>query len=183
MKFIKTLFAGLFIIKIEPFEDDRGIFYRFYCEDEFNEINHSKKIVQINYSHTKKKGTIRGLHFQYAPKMEIKMIKCIKGAVFDVAVDLRKDSPTFLQWYGEELSPDNMQLIYIPEGFAHGFQSLKKDSELIYLHTEFYSPGYEGGIRYNDPKINIEWPLKPKLVSYRDKNFKLLDDTFRGLII
>jgi len=111
------------------------------------------------------------------------MIKCIKGAVFDVAVDLRKDSPTFLQWYGEELSPDNMQLIYIPEGFAHGFQSLKKDSELIYLHTEFYSPGYEGGIRYNDPKINIEWPLKPKLVSYRDKNFKLLDDTFRGLII
>jgi dTDP-4-dehydrorhamnose 3,5-epimerase len=183
MKFLKTNFDGLYIIKIEPFEDDRGLFYRIYCEDEFNEINHSKKIVQINYSQTKKKGIIRGLHFQYAPKMEIKIIKCINGAVFDVVVDLRKDSPTFLQWYGEILSHDNMQMIYIPEGFAHGFQTLSKDSELIYLHTEFYNPSYEGGISYNDQKINIKWPLEPTQISNRDKSFKLLDDSFEGLIV
>lgn len=183
MKFIKTQFAGLFIIEIDPFQDDRGIFYRIYCEDEFNEINHSKKIVQINYSQTKKKGTVRGLHFQYAPKMEIKMIRCIKGAVFDVAVDLRKNSPTFLQWYGEELSLENMKVIYIPQGLAHGFQTLEKNSELLYLHTEFYSPEYEGGIRYDDPKINIKWPLKAKNVSDRDRSFRLIDNNFKGITV
>jgi len=183
MKFRKTQFAGLFIIELDLFQDDRGIFYRIYCEDEFNEINHSKRIVQINYSQTKKKGTVRGLHFQYAPKMEIKMIKCIKGAVFDVAVDLRKDSPTFLQWYGEELSPENMKVIYIPQGLAHGFQTLEKNSELLYLHTEFYSPEYEGGIRYDDPKINIEWPLKAKNVSDRDRSFRLIDNNFKGITV
>ena len=183
MKFSKTKLNGLFVIELEPFQDERGKFFRVYCENELNDIGHNKRIVQINQSLTKKKGTIRGMHFQYPPKAEIKMVRCLKGSIFDVAIDLRSNSPTFLKWHSEILSEDNMMILYIPEGFAHGFQTLENDSELLYLHTEIYSPGYEGGINYKDPKINIKWPLEITDVSERDTSFKLIGEDFQGIIL
>lgn len=181
MKFSKTKLNGLYVIKLEPFQDERGKFFRVYCENELNDIGHNKRIVQINQSLTKKKGTIRGMHFQYPPKAEIKMVRCLKGSVFDIAIDLRRNSPTFLKWHSEILSEDNMMILYIPEGFAHGFQTLENDSELLYLHTEFYSPSHEGGINYNDPKINIKWPLEITDISERDKSFKIISENFQGI--
>jgi len=181
MKFLETSLKGLTLIELNPFQDERGQFFRLFCENEFKEMGHVKKIVQINQSLTKRKGAVRGMHFQFPPKAEIKIIKCIRGTVFDVAIDLRKQSPTFLKWYSEILRADNMKLMYIPEGFAHGFQTLEENSELLYLHTEFYSPEYEGGIRYDDPMIDIKWPLKITEISERDKNFKLIDRNFKGL--
>lgn len=181
MKFIKTKLKDLYIIEPEPFEDDRGRFYRILCKNELKEIGHTKEIVQINHSLTTQKGVIRGMHFQYPPKAEIKLVKCINGKVLDVAIDLRKNSPTFLQWHGEIISAKNLKIIYIPEGFAHGFQTLEENSELLYFHTEFYSSEHEGGVRYDDPLIDIEWPLEVSDLSERDKNHKLLNKNFEGI--
>ena len=181
MKFIKRKLKDLYIIQPEPFEDDRGRFYRILCKNELKEIGHTKEIVQINHSLTTQKGAIRGMHFQYPPKAEIKFVKCINGKIFDVAIDLRKNSPTFLQWDGEFLSAENLKIMYIPEGFAHGFQTLEENSELLYFHTEFYNPEYEGGVRYDDPLIGIEWPLEVSYLSERDKNHKLLNENFEGI--
>ncbi len=183
MKFVKTKLNGLIIIEPEPFLDERGKFYRIYCENELKEIGHRKKIAQINQSFINNKGAVRGMHFQYPPKTEIKIVKCLKGSVLDVAIDLRKNSDNFLGWHSEILSEKNMKMLYIPEGFAHGFQALEKNSELLYLHTEFYSPDYEQGIKYDDPKIGINWPLEITDVSERDKSFKLIDDSFKGIEI
>lgn len=183
MKFSKTKLNGLFVIKLEPFQDERGKFFRVFCENELTDIGHNKRIVQINQSLTKKKGAIRGMHFQYPPKAEIKIVRCLKGSVFDVAIDLRRTSPTFLKWHSEILSEENMIILYIPEGFAHGFQTLENDSELLYLHTEIYSPNHEGGINYNDPKINIKWPLEITDISEQDKSFKLIGENFQGIIL
>jgi len=173
----------LYIIEPEPFEDDRGRFFRVFCKQELEQISHGKEIVQINYSLTKKKGSIRGMHFQYPPKAEIKIVRCLKGAIFDVAIDLRRNSPSFLQWHGEILNEKNEKALYIPEGFAHGFQTLEDDSELLYFHTEFYSPDFEGGIRYNDPKLKIKWPLQVVDISEKDKNHKLINENFQGIKI
>jgi len=183
MKFIETNLKNLYIIEPELLKDERGLFYRVFCRNELKEIEHVKEIVQINQSLTKKKGSIRGMHFQYPPKAEIKIVKCLYGSVFDVAIDLRKNSSTLLQWHGEVLSAENKKMIYIPEGFAHGFQTLENNSELLYLHTEFYSPKYEGGIRYNDPRINIKWPLEISYISNRDNEFNLLDNNFLGISV
>jgi len=183
MKFFETELKGIYIIGPEPFQDERGKFYRVFCENELKEIGYTKKIVQINQSLTKQKGAIRGMHFQYPPKAEIKIIKCIYGAIFDVAIDLRKNSPTFLQWYSETLSSKNMKMIVVPEGFAHGFQALENNCEIIYCVSEFYSPENEGGVRYNDPKINIKWPLEVTDISDKDRNQDLLDDNFKGILI
>ncbi|MFX1590950.1 MAG: dTDP-4-dehydrorhamnose 3,5-epimerase family protein [Promethearchaeota archaeon] len=142
---------------------------------------HDKEIVQINNSVTKLKGSVRGMHFQYPPKAEIKIIKCIKGKVFDVAVDIRKNSTTFLEWHGEVLTEDNFIMLYIPQGFAHGFQTLEDNTELLYLHTEFYSPEFEGGLLYNDPILNITWPLDVADISQRDMKHPLLTDEFKGV--
>jgi len=181
MKFIKTKLKDLYIIEPEPFEDDRGRFYRILCKNELKEIGHTKEIVQINHSLTTQKGVIRGMHFQYPPKAEIKLVKCINGKVFDVAIDLRKNSPTFLKYHSEILSADNMKMFYVPEGFAHGFQSLEDDIEMIYYTTEFYSPECEGGVRFNDPKINIEWPLEVSDISEKDKNLTLITEDFKQI--
>ena len=183
MKFINTKLKGLFIIEPEPFQDARGIFTRIYCKNELKSIGNHKEIVQINHSLTKQKAALRGMHFQYPPKAEIKIIKCIKGSILDVAIDLRKDSLTFLKWHGEILSAENMKMMYIPEGFAHGFQTLEKNTELLYLHTEFYCTEYEGGLRFDDPRIGIVWPLKATDISKRDKNFNLIDINFTGIKI
>lgn len=174
---------GLFLIEVDPFEDHRGKFYRVYCKNELRSIGYDKDLIQINQSLTKKRGIIRGMHFQYPPKAETKIIKCLKGSVFDVAIDLRYDSPTFLHWHGEILSGDILKMLFIPEGFAHGFQALEDNSELLYFHTEIYSPDHESGIRYDDPMIHIKWPLEIFEVSERDRSFELLDNNFEGLKI
>jgi len=182
MKIKQTPLQNAFVIEPEPFTDDRGLFARVFCKQELQSILHGKNIVQVNHSMTRQKGAIRGMHFQLPPMAEIKMVKCLHGSVFDVIVDLRKLSSTFGKWHGEILSSDNMKMMYIPEGFAHGFQTLEQDCELIYLHTEFYSPEHEGGVRYNDPKIGIKWPLETTDISERDKNHPLLGEDFSGIV-
>jgi dTDP-4-dehydrorhamnose 3,5-epimerase len=181
MLFTETKLRGSFIIDLEPFTDERGWFARTFCKKEFDQIGHSAEWVQLNHSSTNDKGTIRGMHFQYPPHSEIKLVRCIAGAVYDVIIDLRTDSPTFLQWMGEELSYDNKKMIYIPAGFAHGFQTLADKSQLIYHHTSYYTPGAEGGIRYDDKKININWKLPVTGISGRDKNHPLINELFTGI--
>ena len=144
-------------------------------------IGHTKEWLQLNHSFTNSRGTIRGMHYQLPPHREIKMVRCIAGAVLDVAIDLREGSETFLHWTSVELTADNQQMIYIPEGFAHGFQALTDNCELLYHHSAFYTPGSEGGIRYDDPVINIQWPLPVTDISDRDSSHPLLNDSFKGI--
>jgi dTDP-4-dehydrorhamnose 3,5-epimerase len=181
MIFIPTSLTGSFIIEPNVFIDDRGWFARFYCKNDFKEIGHDKEWVQLNHSVTNKKGTIRGMHFQLYPFREVKMVKCIAGAVYDVIIDLRRDSSTFLKWFGVELSAKNKKMLYIPEGFAHGFQCMEDDCELIYHHSEFYTPNSEGGIRFDDPVIKINWPLSVSMLSPRDELHPHLDENFKGI--
>lgn len=180
LTFQKLPLSGAYTISLSPFSDNRGWFSRVYCEKEFGEID-DVKWVQINHSFTAGKGTIRGMHFQYPPHSEVKLVRCISGSIFDVIVDLRKNSSTFLHWFGVELSAQNRKMIYIPEGFAHGFQSLKDNSELIYHHTEYYNPKYEAGIKFDEPVLDIKWPLPLSFVSERDQNHEYLDKSFKGL--
>lgn len=181
MIFTATPLAGSYVIGLEPFSDSRGWFARTYCKNEFQQIGHEKEWVQLNHSFTSLKGSVRGMHYQLAPYSEIKMVRCIAGAVYDVIIDLRKASPTFLQWFGMELSAENKKMLYIPEGFAHGFQALADNCELLYHHTEFYTPAAEAGIRYNDPAIHIQWPLALTEISERDAQHPLLDAHFKGV--
>jgi dTDP-4-dehydrorhamnose 3,5-epimerase len=183
MKFLPLPFAGAFVIQLEPYADERGTFTRLFCWDEIKKIRHHKQIVQINQSLTKEKGAVRGMHFQYQPKSEIKMVKCLRGSALDVIIDLRSTSATLLNWHGELLSAENQKIIYIPEGFAHGFQTLEKNTELLYLHTEFYDPKCEGGIRFNDPVININWPLEVAEISQKDLSYSLLSQDFKGITL
>jgi dTDP-4-dehydrorhamnose 3,5-epimerase len=181
VKIIQLPIPDAFIIEIVTSSDDRGMFSRIFCQKELNSILHGEKIVQVNHSFTKHRGMIRGMHFQVPPKAEIKIVKCIRGSVFDVIIDLRKGSSTFLKWFGEILSEDNMKMIYVPQGFAHGFQTQVQNTELLYFHTEFYSPRHERGIRYDDPMIGVSWPLTVSGLSDRDKTHPLLTEDFRGL--
>lgn len=181
MIFTPSELEGVFFISLQPVGDNRGWFSRTYCKNEFAAIGHTKEWVQMNHSFTAKKGTIRGMHYQLPPFSEIKMVRCIAGAVLDVVIDLRKDSPTFLQHMQLELSAQNKQMIYIPEGFAHGFQCLEDNCELIYHHSAFYTPGAEGGIRFDDPQTGIKWPLNPTEISDRDRSHPLLDNNFKGI--
>ena len=181
MKIIHTPLQDAFIIEPEAIMDDRGLFTRVFCQNELRFIFRDNNIVQINHSLTKQRGALRGMHFQYPPRAEIKIVKCLNGSVFDVIIDLHKGSPTFLEWYGEILSTKNMKMIYIPKGFAHGFQTLEDNCELLYLHTEFYSPGHEGGIRYDDPMVNVSWPLRITDISEKDRNHPLLSRDFEGI--
>ena len=181
MKIKQTPLQDAFVIEPEPFTDDRGLFARVFCKQELQSILHGKNIVQVNHSMTRQKGAIRGMHFQRHPMAEIKMVKCLCGSVFDVMIDLRRGSSTFLKWHGEVLAAENMKMMYIPEGFAHGFQTLQPNCELLYLHAEFYSPEHEGGVRYNDPMINILWPLEVTEISDKDERYSLLPQDFGGI--
>jgi dTDP-4-dehydrorhamnose 3,5-epimerase len=181
MTFTETILKGSYVIELNAFTDERGWFARTYCKKEFNTIGHHDEWVQMNHSFTKNKGAIRGMHFQLPPFSEIKLVRCIAGAVYDIIIDLRKDSATFLQWFGVELSAQNKKMIYIPAGFAHGFQTLSNDCELIYHHSQFYMAGAEGGIKYNDPGVNINWPLAVTNISERDNQHSLLDENFKGI--
>jgi len=176
MQFEETPLKGCFVIRATPFIDHRGVFARFFCERELKQVIGDRRIVNVNFSRTAKKGSIRGLHFQRFPDAEMKFVRCIKGSVFDVAVDLRKKSPTYLHWYGIELSAKNMDMFAIPEGFAHGFQALEDDVEIIYLVTSFYSPHCEGGLNHADPQIGIRWPLPITDVSGKDLRYSYLSD-------
>lgn len=181
MIFKSTALEGLFIVELTPMIDERGWFARTFCKNEFEKIGFKKELVQINHSFTTKKGTLRGMHYQLPPHSEAKLIRCIAGAVYDVAIDLRKDSPTFLKWFGVELSAENKKMILIPEGFAHGFQTLSDDSELIYHHSEFYTPDSEGAVRYDDPSVNIQWPLEVLNISEKDLIRPYLTTDFKGI--
>lgn len=178
MELIETHIKGVFLIKPRVLQDERGLFFRTFCKKEFAEIGFHADFVQFNHSFNLKKGTIRGLHFQLPPYQETKLIRCIQGKVRDVAVDIRKDSPTFLQHVAIELSAENGYSILIPEGCAHGFQTLADDSALIYHHTQYYTPQADAGIRYNDPALNIEWTLPPVNVSEKDKKYALIAEGF-----
>jgi len=181
--FTQTSLQGLFIAERKAFGDSRGSFTRLFCAKEFNEIGLDRSIVQINHSITRIKGTVRGLHFQNPPHAEAKIISCLKGEVFDVAVDLRRGSNTFLSWHAEKISAENQKSIIIPEGFAHGFQALADDCELFYLHTRFYAPEVEEGFNVQDKRIGINWPLPIIGLSDRDKSYAPLKDNYCGILL
>ncbi len=181
MKFIPTYLKGVYIIEVQPVSDNRGWFARTFCKKEFAEIGHTKEWVQLNHSFTNKKGTVRGMHYQLPPHGEIKMVRCIAGAISDIVIDLRKDSETFLKWISVELSSINKKMIYIPEGFAHGFQTLSDNCELIYHHSDFYTPLAEQGIRFDDPLVNIKWSLPLTEISEKDLLHSLLNENFKGI--
>ena len=183
MKFIEAPLSGAYVIELEPFRDDRGLFARTFCQEEFGQKGLYKHIVQINHSVTRKKGAIRGMHYQYPPACEAKLIRCVQGGVFDVMVDLRADSPTFRHHHGVELSKDNMRMVFIPEGFAHGFQTLTDEAELVYHHSASYAPRCERGLRFNDPALAINWPLPVSAISPKDQGYPLIEINFKGIDI
>ncbi len=183
MNILPTPISGLFVIERSPFCDHRGAFSRIFCTDELAEILGNRQILQINHSLTKARGVVRGMHFQCPPHGEMKFVTCLRGEVFDVAVDIRQDSSTFLKWHVELLSPDNNKTLVIPEGFAHGFQTLTKDCEMLYLHTCAYKPEAEGRLNPGDPALGIEWPLDITEISDRDRNHSFLQSGFAGVCL
>ena len=177
----ETPIAGLRVIKRKPLGDRRGYLERLFCQETLNSILHSKTIRQINHTFTKKKGTVRGLHFQYMPYTETKIVSCLKGKIWDVAVDLRKGSPTFMQHHSVTLSEDNFKSFIVPDGFAHGFQTLTEDCEMLYFHTNEYVPEAEGSLNVNDPALDINWPLDIQEISDRDQNHPFVAEGFEGV--
>ena len=182
MKLRHTEIQGLAIVELDSFSDHRGEFSRLYCEHELAIVIGDRHIAQINQSRTSSVGSVRGLHYQHPPHAEMKLVRCLKGRVWDVVVDLRAGSSTFLHWHAEELSPDNARMLVIPEGCAHGFQVLVADSEMLYLHTALHTPTAEGGLPYNDPKLGIAWPLPVRDLSDRDSRQLPITPDFRGII-
>lgn len=174
MLFEKTNVEGLWIISPKLIEDQRGFFARIVCEREFEEHGLPNQWVQQNIAFNHKKGTLRGMHYQIGEAAEIKVVRCTQGSIYDVAVDFRKDSPTYLKWIGVELSSHNHKMFYIPEGFAHGYITLTDKAEISYLVSEFYTPGAEAGLRYDDPKIGISWPIEPIIISDKDSSWPYL---------
>ncbi len=175
MKFTELPLKGAYLIEIEEKKDERGFFARSFCTKEFENHGITKNFVQCNYSFNKKSGTLRGLHFQTAPYSEDKIVSCMRGKIFDVLVDMRKDSKTYLKWHGEFLSQDNFKSLFIPKGFAHGYQTLEDDSLVFYLTSEFYKPSAENGIGWDDPRVKIKWPeCKTRIISEKDQNLTAL---------
>lgn len=183
MNLVETSIYGAWLLEGKAFQDNRGAFSRLFCSRELQAILGSRTIAQINHSVTCSVGAIRGLHFQNSPHAEMKIVRCLKGRVFDVAVDLRQSSSTFLKWHAVELTPESNFAYVIPEGCAHGFQVLEENSQLLYLHTEFYAPGAEGGVRFDDPQIAVDWPLPPTDLSARDLSHPLINGNFKGLVL
>ena len=183
MKITPTAIAGVSVVDTQTFKDHRGAFARLFCERELASIIGDRHIVQINHSRTSVVGAVRGMHFQRAPHAEMKLVRCLRGRVWDVAVDLRAGSPTFLHWHAEELSAENARMLVIPEGCAHGFQALETDSELLYLHTAPYTPEVEGGLAYDDPRLAIEWPLPIADLSGRDQQHSYIPIDFAGIVL
>ena len=183
LKIISTHIPDLMMVKTRPKTDKRGTFSRIFCEKELKSVIGDRRILQINHSQTAQVGTVRGLHFQHPPHSEMKLIRWIKGEIWDVAVDLRAHSKTFRHWHAVQLSPSNNYMMVIPEGFAHGFQCLEAESELLYLHTSFYNYEAEGGINYRDPCLNINWPLPVVDLSPRDAHHGFMKQDYQGIIL
>ena len=176
MKFTSMPLSGAYLIDLEKHEDNRGFLARTWCEKEFSHMGLDTTFSQMNSTMSIRKGTLRGLHFQRSPTAETKIVRCIRGAIWDVVVDLRAGSSTFGKWYGVELNEDNRTMVYVPKGFAHGIQTLTDNVEQLYLHSEFHSPDHEGGLRYNDPSVLVEWPLPVSVISHRDLNHPFLNE-------
>jgi dTDP-4-dehydrorhamnose 3,5-epimerase len=181
VKVTLTAIQGVLVAETHGFTDQRGAFARFFCESELTDVMGERRIVQINHSHTASRGAVRGIHYQHPPHAEMKLVRCIRGRIWDVAVDLRSGSPTFLEWHAEELTLDNARMLIIPEGCAHGFQVLEPDSQLLYLHTAFYVPEAEDGVAYDDPRLAIAWPLPITDLSARDRQHPPISPTFSGI--
>jgi dTDP-4-dehydrorhamnose 3,5-epimerase len=172
MIFEQTKLKGAFVIRIERQEDERGFFARAWCQKEFEAHGLRPRFVQANLAASRKRGTLRGMHYQVSPYQEAKLIRCTKGAVYDVIIDLRPDSDTYMGWFGAELSMVNHKMLYVPENFAHGYQTLEDNTEVFYQVSEFYSPEHEKGLRWNDPAFDIKWPHTDNLViSEKDQNW------------
>lgn len=180
---LDTPIADLKIIERQQLEDSRGFLVRLFCAEELTAAGWCKPVAQINHTFTQKPGTVRGMHFQRPPHAEMKLVACLRGAIWDVALDLRAGSPTFLQWHAEVLSAANLRSLLIPEGFAHGFQTLSDDCELIYLHTAVYTPGAEDGLNPQDPVLSITWPQAITELSARDEHHPMLDNQFNGVAL
>jgi dTDP-4-dehydrorhamnose 3,5-epimerase len=168
MRFVPTPLPGAFVIELEKREDDRGFFARVFCEREFAEAGLDTRFVQINNSLSKDRGTLRGMHYQLGPAAETKVVRCLRGALWDAVLDLRLGSATFGQSFGAELSARNRRMMYVPRGFAHGFLTLERDTEALYLVSAFYDPNRERGVRWNDPRFAMAWPAKPRVISEKD---------------
>jgi len=168
MIFTETPLAGAYVIELEPRDDERGFFARAFCQHEMAAHGLETTVAQANLSFNHRRGTLRGMHYQAAPHSEVKMVRCVNGAIWDAIVDLRPESPTHGQWFGVELSAANRRLFYVPKGFAHGYQSLTDGSEVLYMVTEFYAPGAEQGLRWNDPAFGIAWPIAEPILSPKD---------------
>lgn len=171
MKFNKTELEGAYVIELEKLEDERGFFARTWCQKELEAHNLAAQVAQANVSYNAKSGTLRGMHYQVSPYEETKLIRCTRGALYDVIVDLRTDSPTYKQWIGIELTADNYKMLYVPANFAHGFITLEDNTEAIYFVSEFYTPGAEKGLRWNDPELDIKWPRKAEVISDKDASW------------
>jgi len=171
MIFTKTKLDGAYIVDVEMLHDVRGFFARTWCSNEVAAFGLNGNVVQINTTLSEKKGTLRGLHYQLSPYQEVKLVRCTRGALYDVIIDLRPQSPTYRQWLGVELTADNRRMLYVPEGFAHGSQSLTNDTELCYQTSQFYAPAFARGVRFDDPTFQIEWPLDVQVISDADKNW------------
>lgn len=181
LKIISDHFGGVKVIERRKIEDDRGFFSRIFCAEELGQAGWAHPIAQINHSYTAKKGSIRGMHFQKPPASEVKLVTCIRGAVYDAVVDVRKKSNYFLKNQTEILSADNRLAFLIPEGFAHGFQALTDDVELVYIHSSPFNSDLEGGLNPLDPLIGIQWPLEVASISLRDRNMNFINEEFEGL--
>jgi len=181
MIFTETKLKGAFVIDLERREDSRGFFARAFCQHEFAERGLKPVIAQANIAFNRKKGTIRGMHFQFPPTAETKFVRCTRGAILDIIVDLRPESPTFLDHVPVELNEDNYRGLYVPERFAHGYQVLEDSTDTSYQVGEFYTPGSEGGLQYNDPRLGLQWPLPLTVISDKDRIWKLLDEQEREI--
>jgi len=175
MKFTETRLKGAYIVEIDKIEDDRGFFGRSWCAKEFEDEGLKGAICQINTSYSKSKGTIRGMHYQVDPYQETKIIRCTRGCIYDVIIDLRPDSKTFKQWLGTTLSADSYKMIYVPENFAHGYLTVEDNTEVYYAVTQFYTPSAERGLRFDDPAFSIDWPIPVAIYSEKDLSHSAFD--------
>jgi dTDP-4-dehydrorhamnose 3,5-epimerase len=175
MFFEPTPLAGAFLIELDKKSDERGFFARAFCEQEFAQHNLTTRVCQVNNSLSMTKGTLRGMHYQLAPKAETKIVRCLRGSLYDIILDLRPGSATFCESFGSELTADNRRMMYVPKGFAHGFITLDDNTEALYFVDEFYSPENERGVRYDDPKFSINWPAKPTVISEKDRAYPNFD--------